>query len=47
LVLIISFLLTRGWKKINNNEIFWEIKNPTKVGVVRKIEDFHPLVKGY
>jgi len=26
-ILIISFLLTNGREKVNNNEIFWEIKS--------------------
>jgi hypothetical protein len=29
LLLIISFLLTRGREKVNHNGIFWQIKNPS------------------
>ena len=38
LFLIIAFLLTRGREKVNNNELFWEIKNLVyEWGLMKKI----------
>jgi hypothetical protein len=49
-VLIISFLLIRGRKKVNNNDIFWKNKKPPDFSRgfgMKEMENFHPLNGSY